>query len=254
MGRVLVVDDDTDVRAALKMLLEDDGHSIVELEDGLNVAEVVEEQRIDVVLLDLSMPQVNGFEVLSMLLLNPASANVPVIVVSARGRPDDKAQAMALGASDYVNKPWGEGEVEFRVRMALGRSQRKWAEENGKPPEETTQLSAAPAVPAAPVVPTPATPIMRPLAPPTHLQRSRPAPPAGQPAAPRQRQPAPSRAARPERPMRRPAPAAAPHSGNPPAPAPRPAQPAAANGAAPIPLRRRTRVRRIVRHIRRRAA
>ena len=120
MGRVLVVDDDTDVRTALTMLLEDDGHSVVGLDDGLKVLDIISEHGVDVILLDLSMPKVDGFEVLSMLMLDPRSAGIPVIVVSARGRPEDKAQAMALGASDYVNKPWGEGVVEFRVRMALG--------------------------------------------------------------------------------------------------------------------------------------
>ena len=142
MGRVLVVDDDADVRAGLKMLLEDDGHSVVELDDGLRVPEIINEHGVDVILLDLSMPRVDGFEVLSMLLLEPRMAAIPVIVVSARGRPNDRAQAMALGACEYVNKPWGDGEVEFRVRIALGKSEKKWAEESKTPANGSLETSS----------------------------------------------------------------------------------------------------------------
>ncbi len=223
MGRVLVVDDDTDVRAALTMLLEADGHSVVELDDGLKVLDIISEHGVDVILLDISMPQVDGFEVLGMLMLDPRSAGVPVVVISARGRPSDKAQAMALGASDYVSKPWGNGEVEFRVRMALGRSERKWAELKKKPADEPRAAAAPPAK----VQPIP--------------QAERPTDPQRQPSAPARL----SRSARPT-----PRPAAAPPPANPAAPAPMPA----AHVPAPRPLHRRPRVRRIVRSIRRRVA
>ena len=149
MARVLVVDDDGDVREALKTLLEDDGHSVVELDDGLKVPDIISERGVDLILLDLSMPQVDGFEVLSMLLLDPRSAKIPVIVVSARGRPDDRAQPMALGALEYITKPWGDGEVEFRVRMALSRAERQWAEDN-KPPVNSSQPQQPHAMPATP--------------------------------------------------------------------------------------------------------
>ncbi len=216
MGRVLVVDDDTDVRSALKMLLEDDGHSVVELDDGLKVLDIISEHGVDVILLDLSMPQVDGFEVLSMLMLDSRSAGIPVIVVSARGRPDDRAQAMALGASDYVNKPWGDGEVEFRVRMALGRSERKWAEKNKRPTEEARGVAA----------------------PPAQIQQIQPVPPPEQPAAPRHLPSAPARSPRQVRPLQRPAPAS--QAGSPAAPPPK----SAVRDPASRPPRRRPRVRR----------
>ena len=175
MGRVLVVDDDTDVRAALTMLLEADGHSVVELDDGLKVLDIISEHGVDVILLDISMPQVDGFEVLGMLMLDPRSADVPVVVISARGRPSDKAQAMALGASDYVSKPWGNGEVEFRVRMALSRSERKWAEENKKPGDNTVRPAATQPQTSGPA---------RESRPARPLEQSMPAPQVGSPAAP----------------------------------------------------------------------
>ncbi len=236
LGRVLVVDDDVDVRAALRMLLEDDGHSIVELDDGLKVLDIISEHGVDVILLDLSMPRVDGFEVLSMLMLDPRSAGIPVIVVSARGRPDDRAQAMALGATDYVNKPWGDGEVEFRVRMALGRSERRWAEENKKPAEKAAQRPASPQLQA------------RSAAPPAQIQQIQAAPQPERPAAPQVLPPAPARAPRPAASRQRSAPA--PQAVNSAVPPETPA----AYDSAPRTLRRRPRVRRIVRRTRRRAA
>ncbi len=217
MARVLVVDDDADVRAALRMLLEDDGHSVVELDDGLKVPDIISERGVDLILLDLSMPQVDGFEVLSMLLLDPRSASIPVIVVSARGRPDDKAQAMALGATEYINKPWGDGEVEFRVRMALSKADHQWAEDS-KEPVNSSQ---------------PQQPHARPATPPAQASEPRQRPPVKpyQPPAPQEYQlPAPQ-----EPPAAEPA-------------------PHAASDPAPRVVRRRPRARRIVRRTRRRVA
>jgi DNA-binding response OmpR family regulator len=109
------------------MLLEEEGHSVIELDDGKDVMELITEQGVDLIMLDLSMPDTDGFQVLEAMGNDPSIANIPVIVVSARGRPDDKALAKSLGALDYVNKPWGEGEIEFRVNMALASIERKWA-------------------------------------------------------------------------------------------------------------------------------
>jgi DNA-binding response OmpR family regulator len=109
------------------MLLEDDGHSVTQLDGGKEVMDVIENFGVDVILLDLSMPDVDGFRVLDRLRRDRKAASIPVIVVSARGRPDDKALAKGFGAVDYINKPWDDGEVELRVQMALGGAQRRWA-------------------------------------------------------------------------------------------------------------------------------
>jgi len=114
------------------MLLEEEGHSVIELADGRDVMDFITTQGVDLIMLDLSMPDTDGFKVLEAKASDPRVADIPVIVVSARGRPDDKALAKSLGALDYVNKPWGEGEIEFRVNMALGSIERKWAKDNQK--------------------------------------------------------------------------------------------------------------------------
>ena len=141
MSRILVVDDEPDVRTAISMLLEEDGHSVIELDDGKDVMEFITTQGVDLIMLDLSMQETDGFQVLKAMGNDARVSNIPVIVVSARGRPDDKALAKSLGALDYVNKPWGEGEREFRVNMALGSIERKWAKKNQRniSQKETTE-------------------------------------------------------------------------------------------------------------------
>ena len=119
MARILVVDDSEDVRLALMTLLEDVGHDILEAEDGSEVMAMVLSGSPELILLDVAMPRVDGFEAMKRLKADPATSDVPVIMVTAKGRPEDLAMARNLGARDYINKPWAEGEVEMRVDWAL---------------------------------------------------------------------------------------------------------------------------------------
>jgi DNA-binding response OmpR family regulator len=124
MARILVVDDSEDVRLALMTLLEDIGHQVFEAEDGSEVTAMVLSGSPDLVLLDVAMPRVDGFEALKRLKGDDATSDVPVIMVTAKGRPEDLAMARNLGARDYINKPWAEGEVEMRVDWALSAASR----------------------------------------------------------------------------------------------------------------------------------
>ncbi len=124
MARILVVDDSEDVPLALMTLLEDIGHQVFEAEDGSEVAAMVLSGSPDLVLLDVAMPRVDGFEALKRLKGDDATSDVPVIMVTAKGRPEDLAMARNLGARDYINKPWAEGEVEMRVDWALSATSR----------------------------------------------------------------------------------------------------------------------------------
>ncbi len=127
MARILIVDDSTDVRLALATILEDAGHEIVEAEDGDQVFDLAIEQKPDLVLLDVAMPRVNGFDALAMLKADTRTSPIPVIMVTAKGRPEDMAMARSLGAVEYITKPWADGDVELRVDWALAadREQKK---------------------------------------------------------------------------------------------------------------------------------
>ena len=119
MGKILVVDDDPDVRMALAITLEEAGHDIEEASDGLEVLDLVREISPDAILLDINMPGMDGFQVLEQLKVDGDTAKIPVIMISARARPRDREDALFMGAVDYVTKPWSDGEVELRVDWAL---------------------------------------------------------------------------------------------------------------------------------------
>ena len=119
MGKILVVDDDPDVRMALAITLEEAGHDIEEASDGLEVLDLVRKINPDAILLDINMPGMDGFQVLEQLKVDGDTAEIPVIMISARARPRDREDALFMGAVDYVTKPWSDGEVELRVDWAL---------------------------------------------------------------------------------------------------------------------------------------
>ena len=119
MARILVVDDSPDVRLALAMILEDDGHDVVEAEDGDQVFDLAVAESPSLVLLDVMMPRVNGFDALAALKADTRTSPIPVIMVTAKGRPEDMTMARSLGAVEYITKPWADGDVELRVDWAL---------------------------------------------------------------------------------------------------------------------------------------
>jgi DNA-binding response OmpR family regulator len=123
LARILIVDDSPDVRLALATILEDTGHEIVEAEDGDQVFDLAVAQNPDLVLLDVMMPRVNGFDALATLKADTRTNPIPVIMVTAKGRPEDMAMARSLGAVEYITKPWADGDVELRVDWALAADQ-----------------------------------------------------------------------------------------------------------------------------------
>jgi DNA-binding response OmpR family regulator len=123
LARILIVDDSPDVRLALATILEDTGHEIVEAEDGDQVFDLAVAQNPDLVLLDVMMPRVNGFDALATLKADTRTNPIPVIMVTAKGRPEDMAMARSLGAVEYITKPWADGDVELRVDWALATDQ-----------------------------------------------------------------------------------------------------------------------------------
>ena len=125
MACILVVDDEHDVRLGLTQLLEEAGHDVVEAPDGAYVQIVALRDSPDVILLDVTMPKVTGFEALAKLKADARTADIPVIMVTAKGRPQDLHQARSLGALDYINKPWAKGEVVLRTEWALNKAARK---------------------------------------------------------------------------------------------------------------------------------
>jgi len=118
-ARVLVIDDCIDLHRLLKVRLGAEGHELFESTSGEHGLESARKIDPDVILLDLEMPGLDGFEVLRKLKEEPRLQDVPVIVVSGQQEPGDKVTAFDLGAIDFVGKPFDMAELRARVRSAL---------------------------------------------------------------------------------------------------------------------------------------
>jgi diguanylate cyclase (GGDEF)-like protein len=122
--RVLVVDDEPDAREVLEDLLRPD-YDVATAPDGEAAVEVARAERPDVILMDLFMPRLDGLEALERLRADPATSDIPVIFVSARGDDALKARTLDLGAVDYLQKPFSDRELRARLErtLRLSRSQ-----------------------------------------------------------------------------------------------------------------------------------
>jgi DNA-binding response OmpR family regulator len=117
--RVLVVDDDDDIRLLLQELLSGAGYRVETAEDGRAALRVFHENPTDIVILDLSMPDLDGFETLERLR---DLSDVPVILLTARSGEIDKVRGFRAGADDYVVKPFGRQELLARIEALLRRA------------------------------------------------------------------------------------------------------------------------------------
>ena len=117
--RVLIVDDEAQIRRALRTALTGHGYRVDVAEDGESGLAALASQVPDVLVLDLVMPGLDGFEVLRQ---TRTWSNLPIIVLSARGEERDKVLALDLGADDYLTKPFGMEELLARVRAVLRRT------------------------------------------------------------------------------------------------------------------------------------
>jgi DNA-binding response OmpR family regulator len=117
--RILIVEDDQSIALGLKLNLEAEGYDIVVAGDGDQGLRLAAAGDFDLVILDVMLPKMNGFEVVRML--REAGATLPVIMLSARGEETDKVMGLELGAEDYITKPFGLAELLARVRAVLRR-------------------------------------------------------------------------------------------------------------------------------------
>ncbi len=118
-GRVLVVDDDEHNRALLRDNLEARGHEIIEAADGETALQIVAAQSPDVVLLDVMMPGLDGFEVCRRLKRDPETAAIPVLLVTALGDRQDRLTGIEAGANDFIIKPIDPRDLVLRVGNAV---------------------------------------------------------------------------------------------------------------------------------------
>lgn len=118
MTRILIVDDEAKIREVVKEYATLNGYDVMEAADGLEALELMDSNPIDLVILDIMMPTLDGYEVCKRI---KAKSNIPVIMLSARGEEYDKLFGFELGVDDYVVKPFSPKELMARVKVVLER-------------------------------------------------------------------------------------------------------------------------------------
>jgi DNA-binding response OmpR family regulator len=117
---ILVVDDESRMRRFMHMNLDLEGYRVIEAENGLEAVNRAREDLPDMVLLDVMMPEMDGFEALRLIR---ETSNVPIIMLTVKGEEEDRVRGLELGADDYVTKPFSPRELASRIKAVLRRSE-----------------------------------------------------------------------------------------------------------------------------------
>ncbi len=125
-GKILIVEDDHDIVEMVDYNLKDEGYETLPAFNGERGVELAKRQRPDLIILDIMLPIMDGFEVCRALKSDETTADIPIIILSAKSQETDKVVGLELGADDYVTKPFSPRELIARIRAILrrGRAQR----------------------------------------------------------------------------------------------------------------------------------
>ena len=129
--RILIADDESDIRSVLRLYMEDAGFEVVEAADGQEALDALAAQQIDLCLLDIMMPVLDGYHVLKRIR---ETSDLPVIVISAKGQDPEKILGLNLGADDYMVKPFNPLEAVARVNATLRRAKGLMARQQASVP------------------------------------------------------------------------------------------------------------------------
>lgn len=121
MAKIMMVDDDKLVTDLLQKLLRADGYETIAINDSAKAIDAAKQEHPDLILLDLMMPQPDGFRLCRMFREDPAFSLTPIIIVTALDDGDSRAVAFGAGATDYLTKPFHPGELSDKIVEALER-------------------------------------------------------------------------------------------------------------------------------------
>jgi DNA-binding response OmpR family regulator len=119
--RILIADDEPNIVVSLEFLMKRKGHDVRVVSDGEAVLAAVAEFAPDVILLDVMMPRLNGFEVCQRVRENPAWESIKIIMLTAKGRDVDVTKGLALGADAYVTKPFSTRDLVEKIEAITGK-------------------------------------------------------------------------------------------------------------------------------------
>lgn len=118
---ILIAEDDDDIRSLLRLYLEGEGYRVLEAPDGAAALRLARKESPDMAVLDVMMPEMNGFELTQALR---KYSNIPILILSAKSQDNDKILGLNLGADDYIAKPFNPVEIVARVKAQLRRANR----------------------------------------------------------------------------------------------------------------------------------
>ncbi len=131
--KILIAEDDNDIVEILRLYLENEGFELVISRDGEEALKEFEKKNVDVALIDIMMPKMNGYDLIKKIR---DSSNIPIIVMSAKNMDSDKILGLTLGADDYLTKPFNPLEVVARIKSQL----RRFYDLNSSVPDEANNV------------------------------------------------------------------------------------------------------------------
>ena len=122
--KILAVDDELDILQLIEMTLISDGFEVVTASNGIEALERARIHKPDLILLDLMMPEMDGFEVIKNLKQTPNMRNIPVIMLTARAQAHERIEGLSAGADDYITKPFELEELKLRIESILAHTRK----------------------------------------------------------------------------------------------------------------------------------
>jgi DNA-binding response OmpR family regulator len=116
---ILIVDDEPSIVVPVQFLMEQQGYRVIAAENGHDALDLIYKYKPDLVLLDIMLPGIDGYEVCEIVRLNPTYRNIKIIFLTAKGREVEIAKGLALGADAYVTKPFSNAELVAKVKAVL---------------------------------------------------------------------------------------------------------------------------------------
>ena len=117
--KILLADDEEDIKAVVQLFLESKGYEVITAFDGLSAIDMAQAEKPDLILLDVMMPVVNGYEVCTRLKADEATRDIPIVMLSAMAQSESVDKGLSAGAVDYIVKPFDPARLEEVVRRIL---------------------------------------------------------------------------------------------------------------------------------------
>jgi DNA-binding response OmpR family regulator len=122
---ILIVDDELDVIIPIQFLMEQQGYSVMTAQRGEDALDLIYQYKPDLVLLDIMLPGIDGWQVCEIVRLNPNYRDIKIIFLTARGRKEEIAKGLALGADDYITKPFSNAQLVAKVKALLEKAKKE---------------------------------------------------------------------------------------------------------------------------------